>query len=491
MTRIGERGHLHKLGVEKPHFKWNGWQRSPKLIWSFPVREKSVKTVFRLLAGLALSVFSIYFLLLPSFTVFNEVRENRSQEKPVSDLAFAVHRAIATDFATWARERVDGAAGASLNMHNISGTEWPMFSAVYFLWATEELDKAWMAREHPEDPRPKDDAADAIEAAVTLIVDPANASWVKRHWGDAYLETENVFYRMLLIAGLTSYQTITGNDRHEPLLRQQVVSLARELDQSPHGVLDDYPGECYPIDILPAIAVMQRAGDLLNIDLGDFVARSRRGFEGALLDTETRLPSYRADPLQGVGLGPARGVGISYMLIWAPELWPGTASDWYALYDQHFVEKGTLISGVREFHKGVEGVSWLGDVDSGPILAGYGVAASAFGAAAARIHGDTELEHALMSQAILAAWPLPSGRLLVPSLLSDLSDAPFLGESALLFVLTRPGPDADHEVLPDTPMLVYLVLAATVVVGFLLLFWGLRLLFRTGRMARAASSVRQ
>lgn len=444
-----------------------------------------MKTTFRSLFGLILAFVSFYYFIYPSVAVYSQIKEESSARSGISNFAYDVHYSIAEAFGEWAQGRVDRSSGTELSIGDISGTEWPMFSAVYFLWSTEELDKAWVEAGRTDTPRPKIYAADAIESAVKLIVDPGNASWVLRHWGDRYLETENIFYRMLLIAGLTSYQSITGNDRYEPMLRQQVLSLSRELDQSQHGLLDDYPGQCYPIDILPAIAVMKRAGELLDIDLGDFVNRARRGFEGKLLDPETQLPSYRADPLRGVGIGPARGVGISYMLIWANELWPETAKDWYRLYDQQFVHQNTFITGVREFRKGQEAYSWLGDVDSGPILGGLGVAASAFGIAAARVNGDVELAHALSTQAILASWPLPSGRLLVPSLLSDLSDAPFLGETALMFVFSRSVNLPDNTEALDIPDLVYIVLAITLSLGLFILFLGLRLLSKAWVNKRA------
>lgn len=440
-----------------------------------------MKSLVKRLFGTILIFVSLYYLLYPTVTVYRQIQKEAAPQSHVSSFAFDLHLAIAENFGNWAQDRVDRAAGTQLSIDDISGTEWPMFSAVYFLWSTEELDKAWLELGDAAIPRPRDYAAAAIEAAAKLIVDPANASWVIRHWGARYLERENVFYRMLLIAGLTSYQTMTGKDIYEPLLRDQVVSLSRELDQSPHGVLDDYPGECYPIDILPAIAVMQRASALLDIELGDFVQRARRGFEGRLLDPSTQLPSYVADPLSGVGIGPARGVGISYMLIWVPELWPDITEKWYRLYERHFLERGALLSGVREFRRGLEGYSWLGDVDSGPIVGGLGVAASAFGLAAARVNGDLPLAHALSAQTILASWPLPSGRLLVPSLLSDLADAPFLGEAALAFIFSRPMAVTSNAGERSTPKLVYVILASTASLGLVFLISGLRLLLGAPR----------
>ena len=76
-------------------------------------------------------------------------------------------------------------------------------------------------------------------------------------------------------------------------------------------------------------------------------------------------------------------------------------------------------------------------MDAGPVVGGYGVAACAFGVGAARAMGRFDHAYALAAQAIVFSWPLPSGTLLVPRVLSNLSDAPYLGEAATLFALTR------------------------------------------------------
>ena len=67
----------------------------------------------------------------------------------------------------------------------------------------------------------------------------------------------------------------------------------------------------------------------------------------------------------------------------------------------------------------------------------YGVAASAFGIGAAKANGQFDQYYQLATEALVASWPLMDGTLLLPKLLSNLSDAPYLGESALLFSMTR------------------------------------------------------
>jgi len=126
------------------------------------------------------------------------------------------------------------------------------------------------------------------------------------------------------------------------------------------------------------------------------------------------------------------------MLIWAPQIWPQTAQDWYAKYERQFWQEGWFFAGFREFPKDID-VGWfnMSDVDAGPIVAGYGVGASAFGVGAARAMGRTDHAYKLTAETLAASWPLPTGTLLVPRILSSVSDAPYLGEAATLFALTR------------------------------------------------------
>ena len=214
--------------------------------------------------------------------------------------------------------------------------------------------------------------------------------------------------------------------------------MCADMDQSPYGLLDDYPGQCYPVDILPSIAAIRRADAVLGTDHAEFAARAIRGFQETRLDKGTGLPAYFVDSKTGRAKDTARGVGLSFMLIWAPELWPETARHWYAKYEEQFWQQGRWLAGFREYPKDID-VGWfaLDDVDAGPVVGGYGPGACAFGIGAARAMGRFDHAYTLSAQAIVGLWPLPNGTLLVPRLLSNMSDAPYLGEAAVLFALTR------------------------------------------------------
>ncbi len=404
----------------------------------------------------------LYVFFIPAGQIVWDLRDPGLAGGSIPRCVFRWHRALSPKYARWAEARVASGAATDLTTADISGTEWPLFGSVFYLWATDAMQEAFEADPSLCKVSPKDYARDAIAAAAALVADPNHADWVKQHWGDQYLEKENLFYRMLLISALTSYQKLLGDTKYEPLLRSQVESLAAELDASPHGLLDDYPGQCYPVDIVPAIAAIRRADAVLGTDHTEFVARAIRGFQDTRLDEHTGLPAYVVSSRTGKARDSARGVGLSFMLIWAPELWPETAQQWYQKYSDQFWQEDRWFAGFREYPEDIE-VPWftMNDVDAGPVVGGYGMAASAFGVGAVRTMGDAACARQLAAEGLVAAWPLPNGTLLVPRLLSNFSDAPYLGEAATLFALTRPAvlPIQQDGSAAGLPGIVYLALA--------------------------------
>ncbi len=386
-------------------------------------------------AGMRIAA-ALLFFLLPVLMVMRDLADPNIRSPGIPRAAWRLHRSLTPQFVRWAKARVGSGRAAALSTQNISGTEWPLFGSVFYLWATESLQSAWETNRGLSKVAPRQYARDAVDAAARLVVDPEQASWVKTHWGTNYLQTENVFYRMLVISALTSHARLTGDTQHLPLLRDQVESLSAELNASRHGVLDDYPGECYPGDVVTAIAMVHRADPVLGTDHSEFVRRAVRGFQGPMSDSHGLVP-YAADAVTGEPLGPARGCGNSYVALFAPEIWPEQARDWYDRYSRFFWQEAWTAVGFPEFPRDLEGYDWLFDVDAGPVLKGYGFAACAFGVGAARVNGHFEHAFPLTTEMYAVSCPLPGGAWLVPRLLSNAADAPLLGEAAILFNLTR------------------------------------------------------
>lgn len=416
---------------------------------------------FRICAALLL-------FLTPVVLVIRDLGDPNIRSPGIPQSAWRLHRMLTPKFERWASKRLASNRATKLSTSNISGTEWPLFGSVFYLWATESLQYTWETNHQLAALAPREFAKEAIVAATQLVMDPRQATWVKTHWGTNYLKRENVFYRMLVISALTSHARLTGDPEYLPMLKDQVESLSAELDASRHGLLDDYPGECYPGDVLTAIAMIRRADEALGTDHSSFVRRSMRGFQSKRLDRRGLVP-YAGDAVTGEPLGPSRGCGNSYVSLFAVEIWPEQAQQWYDLYTRFFWQEAWTAAGFRESPKDLPGYDWYIDVDAGPVLKGYGFAACAFGVGAARVNGHFEQAFPLTTEMYAVSCPLPDGTLLIPRLLSNAADAPFLGEAAILFNLSRlPASGLSVQTGGGIPRFTFLVLALQAATGLIL-----------------------
>lgn len=419
---------------------------------------------------------SLFFFLMPAITVVHQLADPNIRSAGIPKSAWNLHQTLSPKLEKWAKERLDSKRAVELSTSNISGTEWPLFGAVFYLWATESLQDAWEKDHSLNIVAPSIYAKGAIEAATKLVIDPTQANWVKIHWGENYLKTENVFYRMLVISALTSHARLTGKKEYLPLLKDQADSLSAELDASPHGWLNDYPGECYPGDVLTAIAMIHRADKVLGTDHSAFIHRAIRAFQNEALDDRGLVP-YDASADSGKPFSTSRGCGNSYVSLFSPEIWPEQARKWYDLYSEYFWQKNWLCAGFREFPKDLSGNNWYIDVDSGPVLGGFGCAACAFGVGGARINGHFEQAYPLTAEMLVTSWPLPNGTRLFPRLLSNATDAPYLGEAGILFNLTRlPGEGVSIKTGGSIPKFVFIFLTLQFVIGLFLLIGSIQAL---------------
>jgi hypothetical protein len=382
-----------------------------------------------------IAAMALYFFIAPVVMLLFDFADPALHGPGIPQCARRWHRALTPKYARWARERVRSGRAERSRTDDVTSTEWPLFGSVFYLLATEALQKDW--EERPAGVAPKVYAREAIDAAADLVTDPGQAGWVKKHYGAKYLHEDDCFYRMLLICAATSHAKLTGSSKHLALLRDQVETLSAEIDRSRYGWIEDYPGESYPTDVLSAIAAIKRADAVLGTDHSAFLSRARRGFSGERLDPEIGLPSGEANALSGNPIGPARGCSNSMMTTFGPEVWPDGARGWYTLYEKHFWQHRLWAVGFREWPRGDGHGDWYFDVDSGPVFAGHGTAACAFGIGAARTNGRFDHAWPLSAEALAMSWPLPGGTLAGARILSNATDAPYLGEAGMLFIFTR------------------------------------------------------
>lgn len=408
---------------------------------------------------------AVYFFFIPVVLIIHYLGDPGLKGQGVPRFAYKIHRRLAPRYEKWARQRVELGRAKELSLEEIAATEWPVFGSAFYLWATESLQQEWEKDNSLSHVAPKVYAADSIEAAAALIADPGHAYWVKQHWGEDYLHKENVFYRMLLIGGLTSYHKLMGGDKYLDLIRDQVETLSKELDESRYGLLDDYPNQCYPTDVLAAIAAIKRADSLLGTNHSEFINRSIRGFEGKLLDPQTGLPPYFASAYSG-NIDIPRGCSNQWGITWAAEVWPETAKKWYENFEKYYWQKRFGAVGFREFPAEAGEEDWHIDVDSGPVIAGFGASACSFGVGAARASNRFDNAYPLGAEVIAASLPLLDGTLLTARYLSNAAHAKYTGEISLLFSFTRMPQDTPIVAKDvEIPTIVYFILALYVLVG--------------------------
>jgi hypothetical protein len=437
-----------------------------------------------------LVVIALFFFLIPGVAIIHALSDPNIRSGGIPRSAWKLHRDLSPQFERWAGKRLRSTRAAELSTSNISGTEWPLFGAVFYLRATESLQDEWARGHAPCTIAPKVYASGAIETATRLVIDPAQANWVKLHWGKNYLESENVFYRMLVISALASHARLTGDKEYLPLLKDQVEGLSTELDASRHGLLDDYPGQCYPGDVLTAIAMMHKADKVLGTDHSVFVSRAIRGFQGNALDSRGLVPYAAIAPL-GEPIDSSRGCGNSYVSLFSREIWPGQARKWYDLYSQYFWQQTWTCAGFREFPNDLAHNDWYMDVDAGPVLKGFGCAACAFGIGAARVNGHFDHAYPLTAEMLVTSWPLPNGMRLLPRLFSNATDAPYLGEAAILFNLTRlPAEGVPIKMGGSMPGFVLIFLTLQIGFGLILLVTAIRSLHQC-RKPRTSMALRR
>jgi len=403
-----------------------------------------------------------YFLLFPCITAIQGLWDPAISGPGVSKLAWRVNKSLVPRYVKWVKQ-----FKATQKHNSVASTEWPLFGSVFFLWAQENLQEAWGSGDHTSGIEPRIFAKEAINSAAELVADPKNAEWVKRKYGEDYPNHENLFYRYLVLSALTSRELLLRDGKYNDQLRDQLMHLTKEFQASSTGLINDYPNECYPADVIAATTTIQKASKLLGVPYQQFVDSEKSHFS-----PET-LPPYMANAETGQSNNLPRGCANSYLCATTPDIWPTYGKDWMEIYIRDFWDTNAFISGFREYPRSFKQGNWYGDADSGPVIAGYGVSASAFGIGAARKNGRFDIAYSLSAEMLTATIELPNGVLLMPYILSSLGDAPLLGESAILWQLSIQ-PSGTTIPSSRTPLIVPIVLGLMLTTGIVIIIFQIR-----------------
>jgi hypothetical protein len=198
-------------------------------------------------------------------------------------------------------------------------------------------------------------------------------------------------------------------DRRDPAevarFTADCAALGRAFAAAASPFLPAYPGQAWPVDSTVAVAALRLHDTVLP---PRYAATIRAWLAAAQerLDPATGLLPHRADLRTGQPLEGARGSSLSIMMRFLPEIDPAWGAAQYAAFRRQFVTTIAGLPGVREYPLGTEG---QGDVDSGPLLAGVSLSASAVTLGAALAQGDRALADPLLHTGEVLGLPLSWG----------------------------------------------------------------------------------
>lgn len=161
------------------------------------------------------------------------------------------------------------------------------------------------------------------------------------------------------------------------------ATLAAAFASSKTGVLEGLPGLAWPVDTLFALESLKVHDAVYG---GAYFPAAWAKF-ARTMDTTTHASGLPASfiHLDGRARDVPRGCALSWTAAVLPRLDPARAKKLWAAYRSTFFSCAAVPCLVREYPPGVERKE---DLDSGPIVGGFGMAATGFALAAARANGD-------------------------------------------------------------------------------------------------------
>ncbi len=200
------------------------------------------------------------------------------------------------------------------------------------------------------------------------------------------------------------------SDMQDSLLGRRLVewndeissTLTRRLAEEPRGLLETYPGEIYPVDNALGVASIaiaaQARGEAVPSVVVHYMDLLRAKYidpsSGLLVQSTTRTGEPHDRP---------RGSGtmlLAYAFSFVDSefsraVWRKASAELYGT---------TLGFGMmREYARNSEG---HGDIDSGPVILGYGISSTGFAIASALRFGDTEMARSLLATAWMFGVPV-------------------------------------------------------------------------------------
>ena len=86
--------------------------------------------------------------IYPPVRAFLDLQDPALQQPGIPKADWRLYRNLTPRYAAWAQARIAEGHAETLSTADISGTEWPLFGSVFYLWGIDNLQTAWNAGDH-------------------------------------------------------------------------------------------------------------------------------------------------------------------------------------------------------------------------------------------------------------------------------------------------------------------------------------------------------
>lgn len=209
----------------------------------------------------------------------------------------------------------------------------------------------------------------------------------------------------LLRARLIALAPSDATQEEVARFHRDTATLAAAFEKSQSGVLEAHPGLTWPVDSLFALESLKLHDALYGTaHFAKAWAKHARTLDGATYKSGLPASFVHHD---GRAKDVPRGCALSWSLAVLPRLDPPRAKKYWAAYRSTFFSCTVAPCLVREYPPGVDRKA---DIDSGPLIGGFGMAATGFALAAARANGDAATAHKLELTGELFGAAIVDGR---------------------------------------------------------------------------------
>lgn len=248
-----------------------------------------------------------------------------------------------------------------------------------------------------------------MEHAIDQVLSDRVRKFDVERWGSDPLETleldeGHAAYLGYLNLAMGFHRKLDPESKFTTLNNHISEALRRRIEASPSMLLESYPYETYPVDncaVIASVALNSRIRWKENDDLPNrWVIRCKSDY----VDSDSGLLFQAIDGRTGQPLDFPRGSGTTLGLYFLSFMDVDLSADLYKAVKRELAGKICGFGLVREYPKSTRGGK--GDIDSGPIVFGYGLSPTGFAIGGARIHGDGGYFRHLYATANAAGAPL-------------------------------------------------------------------------------------